>query len=935
VAGGPDRGRGTADQARLAGIVEPLLLGPGRSGWTMRPDAMWCHVLPPARPQMAQGWKLHISATPLSAPAVLARAAEVLVCQGSAFKFARSVSQVAQLTARRVNRASGGKFITVYPDADPDLLRDLAEALHQATAGLSGPGILSDRRYRTGSLVHYRFGAFTAVTVLGNDGMREMMLTAPDGTLVTDQRNAWFCPPPWAPPDPFGQPAGGSVPRRPESVLLAGRYVVRQVIRHSFAGGVFRAEDQRTGRPVIIKQARPYAAVSPAGRDACHMRRHEARMLRRLGPTGATARLVELFEQQGDLFLVMEQVDGMTLRDWVPDHPLRAGHSGWGPDPAAAGRIARDLVDMMDLIHQRGLVLHDFNPSNVMVTAGDRLRLIDLEMLTPFRQQVPPELTPGYAAPEQRPGIAADPAADLYSLGATLFYLVSGADPVMPADDTGVRSQSGRLRDMLTGLTAGNPVATRLAPVIGQFMDEDPGRRPGLASVRQALAAQPGPARRPARPSAAFRLDRAGLDRAIDHATGYLADVLDPASKSRLWPCDDQAAASDPSAVYYGAAGILATLIRAHREQPQAQLTDLIALAANWTRQRICSEPRILPGLYFGHAGTAWAMLEAGQLLNNHDLIEAARCLADRLPLRWPNQDVCHGAAGAGLAQLRFFELTGQQVYLDRAAEAATWIAAAARHIDGLLMWPIPEDFPSRLAGARHLGFAHGVAGIGTFLLAAGHATGVHSYHDLAMRAVDTLTAAREADHGAAYWPAAPGGQRRTHWCSGSSGVGTFLIRAWEHNHETSIKDLATSAATAVYLARWRSGPSQCHGLAGDAEFLLDLAQALGEPRYLTWAHELACCIYARHALRSGRMLAPDDTGTAITAGYGTGQAGTLAFLLRLRYGGPRMWLPENSPAARNRPASEPAAADRILASPAPAQIDDGTQSEGGEAHGN
>ncbi len=296
--------------------------------------------------------------------------------------------------------------------------------------------------------------------------------------------------------------------------------------------------------------------------------------------------------------------------------------------------------------------------------------------------------------------------------------------------------------------------------------------------------------------------------------------------------------------------------------------------------------------MYFGHAGTAWVLLEAGQLLRDQRLVDLAEELAHRLPLRWPNQDISHGAAGAGLAQLKFFEVTGRTDYLDRADLAAGAVASAAGYVDGRLMWPIPKEFPSQLAGARHFGFAHGVAGVGAFLLAAGRTIGDQRYLDLAVNAAATLAATGERDGGAAYWPAAPGGQRRTHWCSGSSGVGTFLLRAWQHTGDQQYKELAMQAATAVQRARWQAGSSQCHGLAGDAEFLLDLAQVLNQSRYQTWARELAGCVYARHAIRDRRMIPPDDTGTAVVPDYGVGLAGVLALLLRLRDGGPRMWFP-------------------------------------------
>jgi hypothetical protein len=114
----------------------------------------------------------------------------------------------------------------------------------------------------------------------------------------------------------------------------------------------------------------------------------------------------------------------------------------------------------------------------------------------------------------------------------------------------------------------------------------------------------------------------------------------------------------------------------------------------------------------------------------------------------------------------------------------------------------------------------------------------------------------------------------------------------WQGRGDGALRDLAVRAAVAVRRSRWHVGPSQCHGLAGDAEFLLDLAEALGDGQYRDWAREMAAAIYVRHALHNGRMVAPDETGTAVAADFNTGLAGVLALLLRIRDGGSRLWLP-------------------------------------------
>ncbi|WP_160823497.1 hypothetical protein [Actinomadura sp. J1-007] len=106
--------------------------------WRWSGGGMWCSVAPVGSSRRAQGWKLHVSATPGSAAEVLARSLPVLLSGRSAFKFAASLAHVELLNARNTSRGHSGKFITVYPDSDEEAVR-LARELHDATAGLPGP----------------------------------------------------------------------------------------------------------------------------------------------------------------------------------------------------------------------------------------------------------------------------------------------------------------------------------------------------------------------------------------------------------------------------------------------------------------------------------------------------------------------------------------------------------------------------------------------------------------------------------------------------------------------------------------------------------------------------------------------------------------------------------------------------------------------------
>ncbi|MFK0156711.1 hypothetical protein ACIQVK_32180 [Streptomyces sp. NPDC090493] len=144
-------------------------------------DGFWRQAGPVERKFRVRGWKLHVSATALSAPEILFRAARVLVRRRCPFKFSARAEHVEELTDTRYDRAQCGNFITAYP-RDDDEFRTLAGELDRATAGLPGPRIPSDRPYRTGSLVHYRDGVFRGVPHLTNEGVHQARLRAPDGS---------------------------------------------------------------------------------------------------------------------------------------------------------------------------------------------------------------------------------------------------------------------------------------------------------------------------------------------------------------------------------------------------------------------------------------------------------------------------------------------------------------------------------------------------------------------------------------------------------------------------------------------------------------------------------------------------------------------------------------------------------------------------------
>ncbi|MEV5238294.1 class IV lanthionine synthetase LanL [Streptomyces cinnamoneus] len=893
--------------------------GTTADAWESAVGEFWGTAVPSGQVLRAHGWKLHVSSARACAPAVLKTVARIAAAECCAFKYAAGMRELAVVNSRDCDRGSVGKFITLYPRDDAHLVA-LAHRIHAATAGLPGPVVLSDRPYRPGSLVHYRYGGFgtAAGREVSPDGVVRTVLTGPGGERVEDRRGPRCVPPPWA-DDPFGNghAADGGGGGRP--VLLGGRYLLGGALRHGAKGGVYLGTDTVTGEDVVVKAARPHVEVDASGRDACAALRHEARMLGLLAAEGLAPRPLGLLDGGGRLFLVQEKVPGTTLAAWAA---ARAGRDGPGVPWTAAGPVARALVELLRAVHGWGLVLGDLAPGNVLVRPDGALRVVDLELTAYEGDGTGGAGTPGYRAPERSAAGATDAAdrrADLFALGGLLFLLSTGEHPP-GAGERGARGAGRAAPERLGPWLAsaarhGGTAAHVGVPVLGlrQVM---PGRRWPLARVRSALEGTvPAGAGRPSRarpvPSRAGRgrpaaAQEAVLDRLLADGVAHLAATATPHRHDRLWPVVPGGERTDPRNVQHGAAGVLGLLARAAvteglPEEVRATARATARVAADWIVQRPGRAGDVLPGLYFGGSGVAWALLDAAEALGDPGLAECGASLAAGVPVRWPNPDVCHGAAGAGLLLLRA-GLT------ERAEECARGLLAGARESRVGVLWPVPGDFDSAFAGTAPLGYGHGVAGIGAFLLAAAGATGERAFLDAARRAGRTLAATARTDGGsgtagvAAWWPQGVDDApevRLAHWCAGSAGVGTFLVRLWRATGDEEVRDLAVAAGEAVLRDRWRGGTAFCHGLAGSGELLLDLARVTGAERWLAGAREVAGLLAVRRTVRQGRLVPLDETGRGCGTGYGTGIAGVLGFLLRVRHGGCRLWEPVSGESRR------------------------------------
>jgi tRNA A-37 threonylcarbamoyl transferase component Bud32 len=459
------------------------------------PGGIWTFVYPDNLPIPLQGWKIHLSTAYKQAPEVLRAVIPLLLTFKTSFKFASSPKLVHWINHPHWPRGMSGKFMTVYP-TDDEGFKKLVVALHKATSSYNGPRILSDKRYQQGSLVHYRYGGFKRRTKLDDGGNSYSIIVGPDGKDYIDARTPYYSPPPWvidpfAPSMPFNKSKKGVATKsdmsaRDKSLLLLNRrFKVKSVLRHANRGGLYVAEDLDNKCDVVIKEARPYVGSDEEERDMVYRLHKEARILNLLSDTCCVPDVVQVFEQGTHWFLAQTLIAGMTLREYV-NRAFSQSHGRSGFQAEELARIFTTVCDLMKSAHDQAVILRDFNPNNIIIREADNaFFLIDFELSYDGLEQTGINGgTPAYQAPEQIISEQPIPAHDYFSLGATLFFIMTNRDPLMLPD---ARPISERYSEYLKHFSLDCGLPNVFHAVIVKCVSTDPRDRYSPMDVQREL----------------------------------------------------------------------------------------------------------------------------------------------------------------------------------------------------------------------------------------------------------------------------------------------------------------------------------------------------------------------------------------------------------------------------------------------------------------
>ncbi|HEX6615430.1 MAG TPA: serine/threonine-protein kinase [Gemmatimonadales bacterium] len=273
-----------------------------------------------------------------------------------------------------------------------------------------------------------------------------------------------------------------------------GRYRLRMPIGRGGMGEVWLAWDQRLRRDIALKLLRPTQAP-----DSDAFRRFE-----REAQTASQLRIphsVQIYDfgvsDDGVHYIAMEYLCGIDLDRLVTRHgPLAAGR---------AMHFAKQACRSLEEAHAAGIIHRDVKPSNLFVTQvgddPDFIKLLDfgLARLRPTaarddRVTATGMLcgTPAYLAPEIWDGSEADERGDIYALGVSLYFLLTGRVPYQADSPVGVRGMQLTSEAQPPSALRGEPLPAGLDLVVLRAIAKDPADRyPSALELRRALDTVP------------------------------------------------------------------------------------------------------------------------------------------------------------------------------------------------------------------------------------------------------------------------------------------------------------------------------------------------------------------------------------------------------------------------------------------------------------
>jgi tRNA A-37 threonylcarbamoyl transferase component Bud32 len=237
------------------------------------------------------------------------------------------------------------------------------------------------------------------------------------------------------------------VPREAGDRLQDGRYEVEGQLAFGGLSAIYVARSKDNARVVLKEAVVPADASEETAEKARELFQREALMLQRLEHEGI-ARVFDHFVEGGRNYMVLEYIPGKDLRQLVTNCGAQA--------PNTVLHWAKEIATIMVYLHGKNppIVHRDLTPDNLVLRNDGTITLIDFGAANHFLGTATGTMVgkQSYMAPEQLRG-KAHPASDIYSFGATLFFLLTGQDPE-PLSQSHVREVKPEIPETIADLIA-------------------------------------------------------------------------------------------------------------------------------------------------------------------------------------------------------------------------------------------------------------------------------------------------------------------------------------------------------------------------------------------------------------------------------------------------------------------------------------------------
>ncbi|MEV6349718.1 protein kinase [Actinoplanes sp. NPDC051851] len=262
--------------------------------------------------------------------------------------------------------------------------------------------------------------------------------------------------------------------------IVAERYRLVGQIGQGGMGRVWTARDVLLGRDVAVKELVPPSGLTPVELEAMRERAiREARAIARIDQPNVV-RVFDVVYDDGEPWIVMELVPSRSLYDTLQAEGPMA--------PERVAKIGLGVLGALRAAHRAGLLHRDVKPGNVLLAHDGRVVLTDFGIATAAGDSSMTSTgivlgSPSYLAPERALDGDVGPAADLWSLGATLYAAVEGKPPYAKS------SPMATLAALATELPPPPSRAGALRPALVGLLQRDPALRADVETARRLLVA--------------------------------------------------------------------------------------------------------------------------------------------------------------------------------------------------------------------------------------------------------------------------------------------------------------------------------------------------------------------------------------------------------------------------------------------------------------